>query len=144
MATAPASLSFGEVLKNPGLRRLWTGQIVSIFGDFLAIFAIFAIISFQMHGTATEVSLVLISYLVPFAFISPLAGVFVDRWNVKRTMIASDLIRGALCSLLLFVRHPWQIYAILFALSTVSTFFVPAQTVTIRTIVPREGLMSAN
>jgi MFS family permease len=144
MATAPASLSFGEVLKNPGLRRLWIGQIVSIFGDFLAIFAIFAIISFQMHGTATEVSLVLISYLVPFAFISPLAGVFVDRWNVKRTMIASDLIRGVLCSLLLFVRHPWQIYAILFALSTVSTFFVPAQTVTIRTIVPREGLMSAN
>src|SRR5438477_9522221 len=108
MATAPASLSFGEVLKNQGLRRLWTGQIVSIFGDFLAIFAIFAIISFRMHGTPTEVSLVLISFLVPFAFISPLAGVFVDRWNVKRTMIASDLIRAVLVFFLLLVSHPWQ------------------------------------
>jgi len=144
MAAQPTPLSFGEVLKNHGLRRLWIGQVVSIFGDFLAIFAIFAIISFRMHGTPTEVSLVLISYLVPFAFISPLAGVFVDRWNLKRTMIGSDLIRAVLCSLLLFVSHPWQIYAILFALSTVSTFFVPAQSVTIRTIVPREGLMSAN
>lgn len=145
MASAPApSLSFKDVLKIQGMRRLWIGQLVSVFGDFLAIFAIFSIISFRMHGTATQVSLVLISYFVPFAFISPLAGVFVDRWNVKRTMIASDLIRAALCLLLLFVWNVWQIYAILFALSTVSTFFTPAQSVTIRTIVPREGLLSAN
>ncbi len=146
MATAPSTppLSFKEVLKIHGLRRLWIGQLVSVFGDFLAIYAIFSIISFRMHGTATQVSLVLISYFVPFAFISPIAGVFVDRWNVKRTMIGSDLIRAILCFLFLFVTNPWEIYAILFALSTVSTFFVPAQSVTIRTIVPREGLMSAN
>ena len=144
MATAPAPLSFGQVLKNQALRRLWIGQIVSIFGDFLAIFAIFAIISFRMHGTPTQVSLVLIAYLLPLAFISPLAGVFVDRWNVKRTMIASDLIRAVLCSFLLFATNPWEIYAILLALSTVSTFFIPAQSVTIRTIVPKEGLMTAN
>ena len=137
-------LSFREVLKIRGLRRLWAGQIVSVFGDFLAIFAIFSIISFRMHGTATQVTLVLISYFVPFAFISPLAGVFVDRWNIKRTMIASDLTRGVLCLGLLYVSNVWEIYAILFAMSTVSTFFVPAQGVLIRSIVPREGLMSAN
>jgi DHA3 family macrolide efflux protein-like MFS transporter len=144
MASATTPLSFGAVLKIAGLRRLVLGQLVSIFGDFLAIFAIFSIISFRMHGTATQVSLVLISYFVPFAFVSPVAGVFVDRWNVKRTMIASDLIRAALCSLFLFARTPWQIYAILFSLSVVSTFFIPAQSVTIRTIVPTEGLLSAN
>ncbi len=144
MASATTALSFRAVLKLPGLRRLWIGQIVSVFGDFLAIYAIFAIIGFRMHGTPTQVSLVLISYLLPFAFISPIAGVFVDRWDVKRTMIASDLCRAALCILLLFVSNVWQIYAILFTMSAVSSFFMPAQQVTIRTIVPREGLMSAN
>src|ERR1700682_4274606 len=101
MASAITPLSFGAVLKIAGLRRLVIGQLVSIFGDFLAIFAIFSIISFRLHGTPTQVSLVLISYFLPFAFISPIAGVFVDRWNVKRTMIASDLIRGVVCSLFL-------------------------------------------
>jgi DHA3 family macrolide efflux protein-like MFS transporter len=146
MATAPTAppLSFKDVLKIHGLRRLWIGQLVSVFGDFLAIFAIFSIISFRMHGTPTQVSLVLISYFLPFVFIAPIAGVFVDRWNVKRTMIASDLIRSVFCFLFLFVTNVWEIYALLFSLSAVSTFFVPAQQVTIRTIVPREGLMSAN
>src|SRR5579885_1472029 len=108
MSTQPAALSFREVLKVQALRRLWIGQIVSIFGDFIAIFAVLDIISFNMHGTPTQVGLVLISYLVPFAFISPLAGVFVDRWNVKRTMISSDLIRAALVALLPMAQNPWQ------------------------------------
>ena len=144
MASASVPLSFREVFKIRALRRLWIGQLVSVFGDFLAIFAIFAIISFRMHGTPTQVSLVLISYFLPFTFVSPVAGVFVDRWNVKRTMIASDLIRSLLCLLFMFTTNVWQIYALLFALSTVSSFFAPAQSVAIRSIVPKEGLMSAN
>ena len=144
MASPPTSLSISAVLKIRDLRNLWIGQIVSIFGDFLAIFAILGIISFQYRGQGTMIDLVLIAYLLPFTFVSPIAGVFVDRWNVKRTMIASDLIRSMLCFALLFTTNVWQIYGILFALSTVSSFFMPAQSVAIRAIVPKEGLMSAN
>ncbi len=46
--------------------------------------------------------------------------------------------------LLLFARAVWQIYAVLLIASTVSSFFLPAQSITVRTIVPRTGLMSAN
>ena len=144
MATSPNSLSISAVLKIQDLRRLWIGQIVSVFGDFLAIFAILGIVSFQFRGQGVMINLVLISFLLPFTVISPVAGVFVDRWNVKRTMIASDLIRSVLCFVLLFTTNVWQIYGILFALSCVSSFFMPAQGVAIRTIVPKEGLMSAN
>ncbi len=38
----------------------------------------------------------------------------------------------------------WAIYLVLFALSSVSSFFAPAQSVTIRTYVPPHGLISAN
>jgi MFS family permease len=106
MATSGTPLSFGEVLRLRPVRRLWIAQIVSVIGDFLAVFAIIALVTFKLHGTATQVALVLVAFMAPFAIVSPLAGVFVDRWNVKRTMIASDLIRGVLVLALVFV-HDW-------------------------------------
>ena len=64
--------------------------------------------------------------------------------DVKTTMIASDVVRAVLALLLVFAGSLYQIYAILFALSAVSSFFIPAQSVALRIIVPREGLMAAN
>jgi len=68
----------------------------------------------------------------------------VDRWPLKKTMIASDLIRGVLVLALVFVHDLHAIYAILFAMSVVSAFFIPAQSVAVRTLVPRAGLMAVN
>ncbi|HTS25576.1 MAG TPA: MFS transporter [Bryobacteraceae bacterium] len=138
-------LGFGEVLKIRSIRRLWIAQLVSIFGDFLAVFAVFSVVTFQLHGTATQVSVILAAYLLPMAVISPFAGVFVDKWNVKWTMIASDLIRGVLVLALLFGQHDlWTIYGIFCALSTVSTFFMPAQSVAVRALAPAAGLLAVN
>jgi MFS family permease len=144
MSSHTPQLSIREVLALKPVRRLWAAQIVSVFGDFLAIFAVLSYVSFNLKASAAQVTLITISFMIPFAVIGPVSGVFVDRWNVKRTMIASDLIRAALALGLVFASSLGQIYAILFLLSTVSTFFVPAQTVTLRTIVPREGLLAAN
>jgi DHA3 family macrolide efflux protein-like MFS transporter len=144
MATPVPTLSLKEVLRLRPVRRLWAAQVVSIFGDFLAIFAIYSVVSFRMHATATEISLILVSFLLPLAIVGPVAGVFVDHWNVKRTMIASDLIRAVLAALLVAATDVREIYVIFFALGSVSSFFIPAQSVTLRTIVPHAGLMSAN
>src|SRR5438270_19499 len=48
----PAPLSMGEVMRIPMLRRLWYAQVVSVFGDFLALFAVISIITFRLHATA--------------------------------------------------------------------------------------------
>jgi MFS transporter, DHA3 family, macrolide efflux protein len=144
MAPAAEQLSFKEVFRIGGLRRLWIGQLISVFGDFLALFAVIGYVSFRLHGTPEQVTGISIAYLIPLAFFGPLAGVFVDRWNVKVTMIASDLTRGVLALSLIFVHNIWGIYGIFFAISMVSSFFSPAQSVTVRAIVPKEGLMAAN
>ena len=136
MSSPASALGFRDVLKTPAVKRLWIAQIVSIFGDFLAVFAVFSVVTFQLHGTPTQVSMILAAYMAPLAVISPLAGVFVDKWNVKWTMIASDLIRGVLVIALLFVRDLYAIYGIFFLLSTVSSFYIPAQSVAIRTLAP--------
>ena len=144
MSSPPAALSLKQVFQQKAFRRLWLAQFVSIFGDFLALFAVISLITYRWHGNPVQVTVVSLAFVLPMAIVGPPAGVFVDRWNVKRVMIASDLIRAALVVLLLFVTNVRQIAAIFFALSTVSSFFAPAQSVTLRTLVPPEGLLAAN
>jgi MFS family permease len=144
MAAATPVPSIRSVFKLKDFRKLWLAQFVSVFGDFLALFGVISLITFRLHGTVVGVTYVTIAYMLPLAFIGPVAGVLVDRWNVKRVMIASDLIRGVLALLLVFVTDLNQIFAIFFSISTVSSFFGPAQSVTVRTLVPKEQLLAAN
>jgi DHA3 family macrolide efflux protein-like MFS transporter len=143
-AAAPEALSMRAVLRIPTMRRLWYAQIVSVFGDFLALFAVIGVLTFQLHGTPQQVTGLQIAYLLPIALLGILAGVFVDRWPLKPTMVASDLTRACLCLLLLLATRMWHFYAVLAAISVVSSFFSPAQGVAIRSIVPLHGLRSAN
>jgi MFS family permease len=113
-------------------------------GDFLALFAVQVAIVFRMHGGARAVTCVFAALLVPSVLLGPLAGAFADRWNPRRTMITSDLARGVLILLLMQAATVPQICAIIFALSCCSTFFTPAQTITLPLLVPREGLLAAN
>ncbi|HET9838628.1 MAG TPA: MFS transporter [Candidatus Angelobacter sp.] len=143
--TSPqAAFTLKTILKHQPFRTLWMAQFVSIFGDFLALFAIISYITFRLHGNAGQVTSVMILYMLPLALITPVAGVFVDHWNVKLVMIASDLLRGGLILALVFAHSVGQISAILFGISVVSSFFMPAQSVTVRTVVPMEGLLAAN
>jgi MFS transporter, DHA3 family, macrolide efflux protein len=140
----PAPLSMGDVMRIPMMRRLWYAQTISVFGDFLALFAVISILTFKLHATAQQVTGVQIAYMLPIAILGILAGVFVDRWPLKPTMVTSDSIRAALCLLLLAATQIWHFYAILAAISVVSSFFGPAQGIAVRSAVPLHGLRSAN
>ena len=140
----PAMMSFRDVLRIVVMRRVWYAQLVSLFGDFLALFAVIAVVSFRLHASPNQITGVQIAYMLPIVFMGPLAGVFVDRWPLKPTLVSSDLIRAVLASLLIVSTSIWQVYFVLAALSCVSAFFGPAQTVTIRSHVPPHGLISAN
>jgi DHA3 family macrolide efflux protein-like MFS transporter len=143
-AAPAAPMSFRDVLRIDVMRRVWYAQVVSLFGDFLALFAVIAVVSFMMHGTANQITGVQIAYMLPIVLVGPVAGVFVDRWPLKPTLVASDLIRAVLAVLLIPSTALWHVYLVLAALSCVSAFFGPAQQVTIRTHVPMNGLVSAN
>ena len=119
-------------------------QTVSVLGDFLALFAVQVAVVFRMHGSAREMAGVFIASLVPSVVLGPVAGGFADRWDPRRTMIASDLGRGVLILLLARATEVPQIYAISFAVSCLSNFFAPAQAISIPLLVPRAGLLAAN
>lgn len=137
-------MTMREVLGITPMRRIWYAQIISNLGDFLALYAVLSVMGFQMHATVVQLTWVQISYMAPIALFGIIAGVFVDRWPLKRTLVASDLARSVLCLGLLFATKPWQFYIVLAAISIVSSLFGPAQGVTLRTSVPLHGLRSAN
>src|SRR5436190_4747051 len=112
-AVPPVPLTFRQVLGLTVMRRVWMAQLVSLLGDFLAIFAVISVVTYRMHGTEQQVTGVQISYMLPLALLGPLAGVFVDRWPLKPTLVASDLIRAVLVLLFFVTTSMWQIYLIL-------------------------------
>ena len=95
------------------MRRVWFAQLVSLLGDFLALFAVISVVTYRMHGTPQQVTGVQIAYMLPLALLGPLSGVFVDRWPLKPTLVASDLIRAGLVLLLFVTTSMWQIYLVL-------------------------------
>ncbi len=99
--------------------------------------------TFRMHATAQQVTGLQIAYMLPIAVLGIISGVFVDRWPLKLTLVASDFIRAALVLLLMAVHSFWGFYLVLAAVSVVSSVFGPAQGVAVRSFVPPHGMRSA-
>ncbi len=140
---APDPLGMGAVLRIVPMRRLWYAQIVSTFGDFVALFAVITVMTFHLRATPQQITGVQIAFMLPIALLGVISGVFVDRWPLKQTLIASDFIRAALVLLLLAVHSFWGYYLVLAAISVVSSVFGPAQGVAVRSFVPPHGMRSA-
>jgi MFS family permease len=138
------AVSFSTVLRIPQFFCLWLAQLVSSFGDWLAMVALFSLVAFRWQGTPYQVSGIILAYLVPVAVLGPLAGVFVDRWNLKRTMVMSDLLRAGIVLLLILATSLSQVYLLVALLSAVSIFFLPAQSSMIPLLVRKEELLVAN
>jgi len=144
MTETPRPASARTLFAQKSFRTLWLAQFVSVFGDFLAMFGVISRITFRLHGSATDVALVIVAYMAPVSLIALLAGVLVDRWPVRRVMIASDLIRAGFAVWLVFATSVPQIALVMAAMGVVSSFFGPAQAVAVRTLVAKEDLLPAN
>ena len=84
---------------------LWSGQTISILGDFVFNTALLvwigAVLARGASWAPLAVSGVLVAAAAPAVLIGPLAGVFVDRWDHRRTMLAMDAIRMGVVALLI-------------------------------------------
>ena len=67
-------MTFREVLGLTVMRRVWYAQLVSLLGDFLALFAVISVVAYRMHGTPQQVTGVQIAYMLPLALLGPLSG----------------------------------------------------------------------
>ncbi|BCJ76068.1 hypothetical protein CS0771_56120 [Catellatospora sp. IY07-71] len=73
----------------------WAGHAVSTVGDRITTLVVPAVMIFALQSSAFEVGVVAMAQYLGIPLIGPIAGVLVDRWDKRLTMIACDLIRLA-------------------------------------------------
>ncbi len=143
--TRPAG--YIELLRgNRGFRQLWLGQVVSQMGDWFDTIALYTII-LNLTGSGRAVGLLLVARFVPSFVFGSLSGVVADRFSRRSIMIISDLLRALVVLGFLFVRRAdqlWVIYFLTVLQLAFSTFFEPAKTAVIPSIVSDRELVAAN
>jgi predicted MFS family arabinose efflux permease len=134
------------VLRHRDFTLLWSGGLIALAGDYILITALPFFI-YSLTGSALAAGLLFTCYTAPSILFGSVAGVFVDRWDRKRTMVIANLLRAVVLLPLLFVRSPewvWVIYVALFAQTSIALFFVPAENALLPTLVGEQHLMAAN
>lgn len=134
------------VLRNRNFALLWLGQLVSLVGDYtLGVALPFYVL--QLTHSILQTGLMFIVETIPTILLGSLAGVFVDRWDRRKTMIVSNLIQAVVLLLLLVVHSPgllWLVYIVALIQSLVSLFFFPAVRALTPVIVEERQLTLAN
>lgn len=138
-------------LVNADFARLWAGQAVSTVGDFvfdttLTIWVATRLLAHSQWAPAAVSGLMLCA-LAAVIVVGPLAGVFVDRWDRRRTMLASEVVRAALVAALALVLllptsalpvGVWLgiVYAVVLVLNAAGQFFNPSRFSLVADLVP--------
>ena len=138
---------FADLLRrNPNYRKLWLGQVVSEMGDYFNNVAVFSL-AMETTGSGLVVSAVMISRAIPAVIAGPISGVLLDRFDRRRIMIASDVVRSivALGFLLSIHYHgAWLLYVLSALLMFASPFFTSGRAAILPTIASKEELHAAN
>jgi len=140
--------SYIKVLKNRNFFFLWAGQVISQFGDRLAQIALIGLVYNRLGVSFLGLAKIMFFTILPVFLISPVAGVYVDRWDKRKVMLVTDFIRGILIlSLGLFFIHLrtfTAVYIIIFFSFCLGRFFIPAKMSLIPILVKEDDIFIAN
>lgn len=137
-----------SALSHRSFALLWTGRTVSSLGDGIYLVAL-AWWVIETTGSAAANGVILIFATVPMLLLLLLGGVVVDRVPRRALLLASDLVRGLVVTLVAVLawRHAlafWHLAALSAVFGAVRAFFFPAYTSILPQVTPREALPSAN
>lgn len=141
---------FSKVLKSP-FRWLFYASLASSLGDWIGLAAIVVLTKTLTAGdggasraTLFSLSGVMIARILPTMLLGPIAGVFADRWDRRRLLIATDIGRAAVFLVLPFAEDVWALFLATIVIEVMATLFIPVRDAIIPTLVPRGQLVQAN
>jgi MFS family permease len=126
----------------------WTGQTVSLIGDRVTVFVVPTIMIFALHSSALEVGVVAMAQYLGIPLLGPIAGVLVDRWDNRRTMLLCDLVRLVAVAAMpvaywLGVLSTSVLFVCVALISSATIFFNVGYLVAVPTTVPPDRLVGA-
>ena len=140
-----------EILRERDFFCLWISQIISQFGDKLALMALVGLVSKKAPGSTYEMAKLFMLVIVPVFIIGPVAGVYSDRWSRKWTMILSDIIRGILVLLIVVywailpsLQPVFPVYIMVFLIFAVTRFFIPAKMAIVPELLEGDKILKGN
>jgi MFS family permease len=125
---------------------LWIGQLVSSIGDWMLMIAVPVTVYNTSHSKPL-LSGVLLTEAIPMLIFSPFGGIMSDRWDRRRLMILTDILRATAIALLIAPgvdRHIASYFVVLFVVSGLTSFFSPARSAIVADVIPRNHLIRAN
>jgi MFS family permease len=135
-----------RLIDNGAFRRLWLGQCLSFLADWTFRTALLIWIYSLTHSGAA-LSVMGLCETLPLLILAPIAGVYVDRWDRRRTMAGALVARAAFLAPLFWVHDSGQvavIYVVTILLSAASQFFGPAAMAVLPNLVGEAELGAAN
>ena len=145
---APAQDETRSVLAIPAFRKLWNSLVFSSLGDWLGLLATTALaqkLSGGSYATANfAIAGVFIARLLPAVFLGPIAGVIADRFDRRKLMVFSDIIRAGLYISIPLVNTYLWLYTAMILVECMTLFWSPAKEATVPNLVGKERLESAN
>ncbi|MCU0512837.1 MAG: MFS transporter [Anaerolineae bacterium] len=133
--------------RNPGYVRLWLAQSVSLLGDWFNTIALSALVTSLTDGSGPAISALLLARFLPPLLAAPFVGVVADRFDRRRILILSDVLRVGTVLLFLLVDTPeelWLLYLLTVFQFSLSALFEPARSALLPSLVSREDLVTAN
>lgn len=132
--------------RNASFRRLWIGNVVSLFGDWFNTIALYSLV-LRLSGSEFALGAVFVTKLLPWAIAAPIAGVLVDRFNRRRIMLMADVLRALVVLGFLVIDERSEVYLV-YVITTlqvvIGSVFHPAQTASIPNLTRSEDLLTAN
>lgn len=131
-----------------GFNLFWTGQTVSMVGDRVTVFVVPALMIFLLHASALQVGVVSMAQYLGIPLLGPVAGVLVDRWDKRWTMLACDLVRLVAVTIIpiAYWRHFLStplLFVCVAAVSGATIFFNVGYLVAVPAVVEEEHIVSA-
>ncbi|HEX2349380.1 MAG TPA: MFS transporter [Ktedonobacterales bacterium] len=133
-------------LRNRDFSLLWLGGLISLAGDWTLQIGL-PIALYQLTRSVAVLSVSLLASLIPSVVVGSLAGVLIDRWDRRRTLIISNLLLALLLAPLLLLRSAnlvWLVYVTLFVEACLEQFTRPSESALLPALVAEERLVSAN
>lgn len=132
--------------QNRSYRWLWMSQVISRLGDWFNLIATTALVS-SLTGSGLAVSFLFVARTLPPFLLGPVVGVVADRFDRRRILFASDVMRAIIVLGFLLVRSEsdvWLIYTLTLLQLSVSAFFEPTRAAMMPSLVKHEDLVTAN
>jgi MFS family permease len=134
------------LLRRRDFGLLWAGGLVSETGDWFLLVGL-PVWVLQVTGSSLVTATVFLVGLLPGLVVGPLAGVLVDRWDRRRTLVAVSLAEAAFLLPLLTVDGRgdlWVVYLVMAVEASLGQLNDPARNALVPALVGRDDLVGAN